>query len=96
MRPDGGETRRPGLGGALDGIRFLGRSRVLTGVLVTDVVATLFAMPVALYPAINAERFDGSARTLGLLSAGPRDRRRRRIGAVRPAGPGAASRASAC
>ena len=23
-----------------------------------------------LYPAINAERFDGSARTLGLLSAG--------------------------
>jgi MFS family permease len=70
MRPDGGENPRPRLGGVLDGIRFLGRSRVLTGVLVTDVVATLFAMPVALYPAINAERFDGSARTLGLLSAG--------------------------
>ena len=70
MRPEGNEAPRPGLGGALDGIRFLGRSRVLTGVLVADVVATLFAMPIALYPAINAERFDGSARTLGLLSAG--------------------------
>ena len=70
MRPDGGENPRPGLSGVLEGIRFLGRSRVLTGVLITDVVATLFAMPVALYPAINAERFDGSARTLGLLSAG--------------------------
>lgn len=69
MRPEGGVRSRPGLGGALDGIRFLGRSRVLTGVLLADVVATLFAMPTALYPAINAERFGGSARTLGLLSA---------------------------
>jgi MFS family permease len=71
MRPEGGDgPTRPGLHGVLDGVRFLGRSRVLTGVLLADVSATLFAMPVALYPAINAERFDGSPRTLGLLSAG--------------------------
>lgn len=70
MRPAGGEPGRPRWSGVLDGVRFLGRSRVLTGVLVTDVVATLFAMPVALYPAINAERFGGSPRTLGLLGAG--------------------------
>ena len=70
MRPEGGEPVRPGLHGVLDGVRFLGRSRVLTGVLLADVSATLFAMPVALYPAINAERFGGSPRTLGLLSAG--------------------------
>jgi MFS family permease len=69
MRPEGGEVSRTALGGALDGIRFLRRSGVLTGVLVADIVATLFAMPIALYPAINAERFGGSARTLGLLSA---------------------------
>ena len=82
MRPEGDEAPRPGLGGALDGIRFLGRSRVLTGVLVADVVATLFAMPVALYPAINAERFDGSAAHPRAAQRGPRDRRRHRDGAV--------------
>ena len=71
MRPESGdEPPRPGLHGVLDGVRFLGRSRVLTGVLLADVSATLLAMPVALYPAINAERFGGSPRTLGLLSAG--------------------------
>jgi MFS family permease len=69
MRPEGGPLR-PGLDAVRDGLRFLGRSRVLTGVLLADVSATLFAMPVALFPAINAERFHGSPRTLGLLSAG--------------------------
>ena len=65
--PDG---RRPGFGAVTDGIRFVLHNRVLAGVLVADISATLFAMPVALYPAINAERFGGSPRTLGLLSAG--------------------------
>jgi MFS family permease len=69
MRPEGGPLR-PGLAAVRDGLRFLGRSRVLTGVLLADVSATLFAMPVALFPAINAERFHSSPRTLGLLSAG--------------------------
>jgi MFS family permease len=69
MRPEGGPLR-PGFEAVRDGLRYLGRSRVLTGVLVADVSATLFAMPVALFPAINAERFGGSPRTLGLLSAG--------------------------
>jgi MFS family permease len=69
MRPDGGALR-PGFATIVDGFRFLGRSRVLTGVLLADVSATLLAMPVALFPAINAERFNGSPRTLGLLSAG--------------------------
>jgi MFS family permease len=69
MRPEGDATVRAGRG-VLAGVRFLGRSRVLTGVLLADITATLFAMPVALYPAVNAERFGGSPRTLGLLSAG--------------------------
>ncbi len=43
---------------------------MLTGVLLADMSATLLAMPIALFPAINAERFGGSPRTLGLLNAG--------------------------
>lgn len=69
MRPEGGPLR-PGLRAVLEGLRFLVRDRVFSGVLVADISATLLAMPVALFPAINDERFGGSPRTLGLLSAG--------------------------
>ena len=69
MRPEGTPSR-PGLRAVGEGLRFLARSRVLTGVLLADVSATLLAMPVALFPAINADRFGGAAPTLGLLSAG--------------------------
>ena len=67
MRPDGAATR-PGPRAVLDGLRFLRRSRVLTGALISDLNATVLAMPIALFPAINAERFGGSPRTLGLLT----------------------------
>jgi MFS family permease len=70
MRPEGGPSGRPTLAGVAEGVRFVLSSKVLTGVLLADISATLFAMPVALYPAINAERFGGSPRTLGLLGAG--------------------------
>jgi hypothetical protein len=49
-------------------LRFLRRSRVLTGALIADLNATVLAMPIALFPAINAERFGGSPSTLGLLA----------------------------
>jgi predicted MFS family arabinose efflux permease len=52
----------------LDGWRFLRHNRVLSGVLISDLNATLLAMPIALFPAINADRFGGSPRTLGLLT----------------------------
>jgi MFS family permease len=67
MRPDGDGTR-PGLRAVVDGLRFLRRSPVLTGALISDMNATVLAMPIALFPAINAERFGGSPRTLGLLT----------------------------
>ncbi|HZC70818.1 MAG TPA: MFS transporter [Jatrophihabitans sp.] len=67
MRPDGAGTR-PGARAVLDGLRFLGRSKVLTGALVSDLNATVLAMPIALFPAINAARFAGSPRTLGLMT----------------------------
>jgi MFS family permease len=67
MRPDGDGTR-PGLRAVVDGLRFLRRSPVVTGALISDMNATVLAMPIALFPAINAERFGGSPRTLGLLT----------------------------
>src|SRR5215470_18456258 len=68
MRPHG-DVGRPGLRAAVEGISFIGRSRILAGAFLTDLNATVFGLPVALFPAINAERFGGSASTLGLFTA---------------------------
>ena len=68
MPPEGG-GQSASLAAVLEGLRFLRRSRVLTGALLADMNATLLAVPISLFPAINAQRFDGSPRTLGLLSA---------------------------
>lgn len=68
MRPVG-ETGRPGWRSVVSGFSFLRHKRVLAGALLADVSATALAMPFALFPAINAARFAGSPRTLGLLPA---------------------------
>ncbi|MGI5375616.1 MFS transporter [Streptomyces sp. CA-251387] len=65
--PPEGEPSRAGLHGVLDGVRFLAGHRVVRGVLVTDLAATVLAMPVSLFPLVNAERFGGDPRTLGLF-----------------------------
>jgi MFS family permease len=66
MRPHGGGTR-PSPRAVAEGIGFIRRSKVLAGAFLTDLNATVFALPVALFPAINAERFGGDPRTLGLF-----------------------------
>jgi MFS family permease len=66
MRPEG-EPSRPGLHGVLDGLGFLVRNPAVRGALLTDLAATVLSMPVSLFPLINAERFGGSPRTLGLF-----------------------------
>jgi MFS family permease len=58
----------PKLAAMLDGFSVLRGSRVLAGALIADLNATFLAVPVALFPAINAARFGGSPATLGLLS----------------------------
>ncbi len=68
MLPQGGTTR-PGPRAVAAGVGFTGRSQVLAGAFLTDLNATVFGLPVALFPAINAERFGGSASTLGLFTA---------------------------
>jgi MFS family permease len=63
-----GGPRPSGLTLTLEGLSFIGRSRVLCGAFLADVNATFFALPLSLFPAINAERFGGDPRTLGLFT----------------------------
>jgi len=67
MRPHGG-TIRPSPRAVAEGIGFIRRSKVLAGAFLADLNATIFGLPVALFPAINAERFGGDPRTLGLFT----------------------------
>jgi MFS family permease len=64
---DGG-PRRSGVALTLEGLAFIRRTPVLCGAFLADVNATFFALPVALFPAINAERFGGHPQTLGLFT----------------------------
>ena len=68
MRPQG-SAPRPGPRAVAEGISFIRRSQVLAGAFLADLNATVFGLPVALFPAINAERFGGNPRTLGLFTA---------------------------
>ncbi|WP_406047491.1 MFS transporter [Kribbella sp. NBC_00889] len=58
---------RAGLRGVRDGLAFLVSTPVIRGALITDLAATVLAMPVSLFPVINAERFGNDPRTLGLF-----------------------------
>jgi MFS family permease len=66
-RPAG--TARPGPQAVAAGVRFIARTPVLAGAFLADLNATIFGLPIALFPAINAERFGGNPRTLGLFTA---------------------------
>ncbi|MFF9558398.1 MFS transporter [Streptomyces albus] len=63
----GAESARPGVRGVLDGLAFLARTPAIRGALLTDLATTVLSMPISLFPLINAERFDGDPRTLGLF-----------------------------
>jgi len=67
MRPEGAGAQR-NLGAVIEGLRFVVDNRALRGAMLADLSATVLAMPIALFPAINADRFGGSPRTLGLLT----------------------------
>ncbi len=65
---DTGKRAPSGLAQTLTGLAFIRRTPALCGAFLADVNATFFALPVSLFPAINAERFGGNPRTLGLFS----------------------------
>ena len=72
MPPHPGAARpgtRPGPRAVAGGVRFIRRSQPLAGAFLIDLNATVFGLPVALFPAINAERFGGRPGTLGLFTA---------------------------
>jgi MFS family permease len=65
--PPEGERARPGLRAVAAGWRFIAARPVLAGAFLTDLIATVLAMPIALFPVVNAERFGGDPETLGLF-----------------------------
>src|SRR5580692_9290677 len=65
--PRSAGAARPGPRAVAAGLRYIGRSRVLAGAFLADLNATVFGLPIALFPAINAERYGGDPRTLGLF-----------------------------
>ena len=65
MAPEGDGGRD--LRAVLDGVRLIRRSQPLSGAFLADLAFSVLAMPLALFPAINAERFGGDPRTLGLM-----------------------------
>jgi MFS family permease len=63
----GAAPARPGLRGVGEGLRFLVGNPAVRGALLVDLAVTVLSMPMALFPLINAERFGGDPRTLGLF-----------------------------
>jgi MFS family permease len=68
-RQPGSSPERGGLTAMSAGLRYIRRNKVLAGAFLADVNATFFGLPLALFPAINAERFGGHPSVLGLFTA---------------------------
>lgn len=66
MKPEG-RTSAVGLRGMWEGCRFIRCHPALSGSLATDLAATVLAMPIALFPMLNEQRFGGDPQTLGLF-----------------------------
>jgi MFS family permease len=63
------QSERTRVSPILAGLDFIGRTPVLAGAFIADLSATFFGLPTSLFPALNAERFGGDPRTLGLFTA---------------------------
>ncbi|WP_436534065.1 MFS transporter [Actinoplanes sp. HUAS TT8] len=70
-----GLPRLPAAGGGLvpgfravgEGLTFMSRNSAVRAALLTDLAATFLAMPISLFPLVNAAWFHGDPRTLGLF-----------------------------
>jgi len=58
---------RPGWRAVIDAARLVARVPALGGAFLSDLCATMLAMPMALFPALNQTKFGGSPQTLGFL-----------------------------
>ncbi|MFD4352597.1 enterobactin transporter EntS [Nocardia sp. NPDC058518] len=68
--PEAAGERRP-IRSIAEGISFVRRDRVLSGILLIDTLAMVFAMPYALFPELATEHFGGGPQTVGLLYSAP-------------------------
>lgn len=66
MPPDGTAAGRD-LASIVGGVRLVARRPILAAAFLADLSATVLAMPVAMFPVINSEKFGGSPMTLGLF-----------------------------
>ena len=64
---EGGTPRRRGLHAVAEGLAVVVRTPVVRAAMLGDLVATVPAMPISLFPLVNAERFGDNPRTLGLF-----------------------------
>lgn len=58
---------RPGWRAVTDAARLVARVPALAGAFLSDLCATVLAMPMALFPVLNSAKFGGSPQTLGVL-----------------------------
>ena len=58
-----------GVHDAVDGLRYVARQPLVRAAFVVDLAATILAMPISLFPALNDERFGGAPQTFGLFAA---------------------------
>ncbi len=65
------DAPRPGLSAIREGLRFVVRQRVVLGAVVSNVSATIFAVPTALYPALALDVFKVGPVGFGLLGSAP-------------------------
>lgn len=65
--PPAGGPAVSGARAVADGLRFLAGHRVVRTALLTDLAATVLAMPISLFALMNTTWFDGDPRTFGLF-----------------------------
>ena len=68
LLPEGGGTKAS-TASVVEGLRFLRHQPVVTMTFAVDLVAMIFGMPRALFPALAVHRFGGDAATVGFLYA---------------------------
>jgi MFS family permease len=64
-------ARRAGLSSVVEGLRFLAAHPVVRMTFAADLIAMIFGVPTALFPALAYEQYGGGAGTAGLLYAAP-------------------------
>jgi MFS family permease len=69
--PPGEGAQRAGLASVIEGLRFLAGRPVVLMTFLADLIAMIFGMPAALFPALAVGQFGGGAGTAGLLYAAP-------------------------